>query len=338
MIEIQPGARVLVTGADGFIGSHLVEALVRHGFRVKAMALYNSFGFRGWLDDLQTKTLENVEIISGDIRDTGFVDNAVRGVDYVCHLAALIGIPYSYIAPQSYLDTNVSGTLNILQACQRHSVRRVVCTSTSEVYGTAQYAPIDEKHPLVGQSPYSASKIAADQLAYSFYSSFDLPVVIIRPFNTYGPRQSTRAVIPTIISQALGSETEITLGDISTVRDFNYVDDIVGGFVRSLSAKYIEGETINLCTGFEISVGQTVSLVGELLEKQITVVSDQNRFRPSHSEVFRLLGQNHKAKTKLNWSPEYVGVTGFREGLKKTITWMQNHSGQDQCYDRGYAI
>ena len=338
MIEIQPGARVLVTGADGFIGSHLVEALVRHGFSVRALAYYNSFGYRGWLEDLQSKTLGKVEIIAGDIRDAGFVDNAITDVDYVCHLAALIGIPYSYIAPQSYLDTNVSGTLNVLQACKRHSVRRVVCTSTSEVYGTAQYAPIDEKHPLVGQSPYSASKIAADQLAYSFFSSFDLPVVIIRPFNTYGPRQSTRAVIPTIISQAIGDKTEITLGDTSTVRDFNYVDDIVSGFVKSLLARNIEGETINLCTGFEISVGQTVSLIGELLGKEITVISEKKRFRPPQSEVFRLIGQNDKAKCELNWSPKYVGVSGFRDGLQETIAWMQNSVGYDQDKNRGYAI
>jgi dTDP-glucose 4,6-dehydratase len=316
--------QVLVTGADGFIGSHLVEGLVSSGHKVKALTMYNSFGTWGWLDSIPKEILDQVEVIPGDIRDSIFVRNAMKGCSDVMHLAALIAIPYSYTAPEAYIDTNVKGTLNILQAAREASVEKVIHTSTSEVYGTARFVPITEDHPLQGQSPYSASKIAADQLAYSFYSSFELPVITIRPFNTYGPRQSARAVIPTIISQIASGATTIHLGSTSPTRDFNYVADTVNGFISALSSEHAFGETINLGSGFEISVGDTVELIAQLMKADVTITTDENRLRPIGSEVERLCADNQKAANLLNWNPSISGIEGLKSGLIETIKWFQN--------------
>jgi len=316
--------QVLVTGADGFIGSHLVEGLVSSGHKVKALTMYNSFGTWGWLDSIPKEILDQVEVIPGDIRDSIFVRNAVKGCSDVMHLAALIAIPYSYTAPEAYIDTNVKGTLNILQAAREASVEKVIHTSTSEVYGTARFVPITEDHPLQGQSPYSASKIAADQLAYSFYSSFELPVITIRPFNTYGPRQSARAVIPTIIGQIASGATAIHLGSTSPTRDFNYVADTVNGFISALSSEHAFGETINLGSGFEISVGDTVELIAQLMKADVTITTDENRLRPIGSEVERLCADNQKAAKLLNWNPSISGIEGLKSGLIETVRWFQN--------------
>ena len=315
--------QVLVTGADGFIGSHLVEGLVTRGHKVKALTMYNSFGTWGWLDSVPKEVLDQVEVVPGDIRDSIFVRHAMKGCSDVMHLAALIAIPYSYVAPEAYIDTNVKGTLNILQAAREASVEKVIHTSTSEVYGTARFVPITEDHPLQGQSPYSASKIAADQLAYSFYSSFDLPVITIRPFNTYGPRQSARAVIPTIISQIASGASAIHLGSTSPTRDFNYVADTVNGFINALSSEKAFGETINLGSGFEISVGDTVELIAQLMNAEVTVTTDEARLRPIGSEVERLCADNQKAAQLLNWSPATSGIDGLKSGLMETIQWFQ---------------
>ena len=314
---------VLVTGSDGFIGSHLVERLALDGHKVKALTMYNSFGTWGWLDSIPKEILEQVEVVPGDIRDSIFVRHAMKGCSDVMHLAALIAIPYSYIAPEAYIDTNVKGTLNILQAAREASVEKVIHTSTSEVYGTARFVPITEDHPLQGQSPYSASKIAADQLAYSFYSSFELPVITIRPFNTYGPRQSARAVIPTIISQIASGASVIHLGSTSPTRDFNYVADTVNGFISALSSEKAFGETINLGSSFEISVGETVELIAQLMNAEVTVTTDEARLRPIGSEVERLCADNQKAAQLLNWSPTISGIDGLKSGLMETIQWFQ---------------
>jgi NAD dependent epimerase/dehydratase len=316
--------KVLVTGADGFIGSHLVEGLVNRGHQVKALTMYNSFGTWGWLDSIPLEILEQIEVVPGDIRDSIFVRNAMKDCSAVMHLAALIAIPYSYTAPETYIDTNVKGTLNVLQAARESSIEKVIHTSTSEVYGTARFVPITEDHPLQGQSPYSASKIAADQLAYSFYSSFDLPVITVRPFNTYGPRQSARAVIPTIISQIASGASTIHLGSTSPTRDFNYVSDTVNGFIAALSSEDAFGETINLGTGFEISIGDTVALIAELMNVDVTITTDENRLRPLGSEVERLCADNQKAGELLNWTPVNPGKTGLEMGLLETIKWFQN--------------
>lgn len=315
--------QVLVTGADGFIGSHLVEGLVTRGHKVKALTMYNSFGTWGWLDSVPKEVLDQVEVVPGDIRDSIFVRHAMKGCSDVMHLAALIAIPYSYVAPEAYIDTNVKGTLNILQAAREASVEKVIHTSTSEVYGTARFVPITEDHPLQGQSPYSASKIAADQLAYSFYSSFELPVITIRPFNTYGPRQSARAVIPTIISQIASGASAIHLGSTSPTRDFNFVADTVNGFISALSSEKAFGETINLGSGFEISVGDTVELIAQLMNAEVTVTTDEARLRPVGSEVERLCADNQKAAQLLNWSPATSGIDGLKSGLMETIQWFQ---------------
>ena len=315
--------QVLVTGADGFIGSHLVEGLVTRGHKVKALTMYNSFGTWGWLDSVPKEVLDQVEVVPGDIRDSIFVRHAMKGCSDVMHLAALIAIPYSYVAPEAYIDTNVKGTLNILQAAREASVEKVIHTSTSEVYGTARFVPITEDHPLHGQSPYSASKIAADQLAYSFYSSFELPVITIRPFNTYGPRQSARAVIPTIISQIASGASAIHLGSTSPTRDFNFVADTVNGFISALSSEKAFGETINLGSGFEISVGDTVELIAQLMNAEVTVTTDEARLRPIGSEVERLCADNQKAAQLLNWSPATSGIDGLKSGLMETIQWFQ---------------
>jgi NAD dependent epimerase/dehydratase len=315
---------VLVTGADGFIGSHLTEALVRRGYKVRAFVYYNSFNSWGWLDHSGDDVKDKFEVIAGDIRDPHGVKTAMHGCDAVLHLAALIAIPFSYHSPDTYVDTNVKGTLNVLQAAREIGVRKVVHTSTSEVYGTAQYVPINESHPLQGQSPYSASKIGADQIAYSFHTSFDLPVVTVRPFNTYGPRQSARAVIPTIITQIANGATKIDLGAISPTRDFTYVDDTVNGFISALEANKGIGETANLGTNFEISILDTANLIAKQMGVEIQIESTIERSRPERSEVERLRADNSKAKELFGWSPVLGGIEGFSLGLQKTISWFED--------------
>lgn len=314
--------QILVTGADGFIGSHLVEALVRSGQQVRALVLYNSFNSWGWLDHCDQEIKNSIEVFAGDIRDPNGVRTAMRGCDSVLHLAALIAIPYSYHSPDTYVDTNIRGTLNIVQAAKDLGVRHVIHTSTSEVYGTAKFVPITEEHPLEGQSPYSASKIGADQIAMSFYRSFDVPLTIIRPFNTYGPRQSARAVIPTIITQIAQGKKLIRLGSVHPTRDFNYVSDTVRGFIAALDNLQVVGEVINLGSNFEISIGETVELIAELMGTRIEILTDDQRLRPEKSEVERLWASNAKAKALLGWEPEYPDIDGFRRGLVKTIDWF----------------
>ena len=316
--------KVLITGADGFIGSHLVEALVRLGHKVRAFVLYNSFNSWGWLDKCADDVKGSFEVFSGDIRDPHGVNEAMKGCDAVLHLAALIAIPYSYHSPDTYVDTNIKGTLNVLQAARDLGVKRVIHTSTSEVYGTAQFVPITELHPLQGQSPYSATKIAADQLAYSFFASFNLPVTIVRPFNTYGPRQSARAVIPTIISQIANGQRQIKLGATSPTRDFNYVKDTVDGFIAALDSSQGLGEVFNIGSNFEISVGDTVKLIAEVMNVNIQVLSDEVRIRPINSEVERLWADNSKALKVFDWKPAYAGREGFKKGLIETVHWFQN--------------
>jgi len=314
--------KVLVTGADGFIGSHLTEALVREGHNVRAFVLYNSFNSWGWLDYCSPDVKGKFEVFAGDIRDPHGVREAMKGCDAVLHLAALIAIPYSYHSPDTYLDTNIKGTLNVLQAARASGVSRLIHTSTSEVYGTARFVPITEDHPVLGQSPYSASKIAADQLAYSFYASFDLPVVIVRPFNTYGPRQSARAVIPTIITQILSGHRAIKLGATSPTRDFNFVNDTVAGFVAVLNSNQGAGEVVNFGSNFEISIGDTALLVAEVLNTDIELLSDEARLRPVKSEVDRLWADNSKASRLFAWEPAYAGRDGLRRGIEETAQWF----------------
>ncbi len=315
---------ILVTGADGFIGSYLVEALVRNGYQVRAFVLYNSLNSWGWLDHSPREIRDNLDVFSGDIRDPYGVKKAMQGCDAVLHLAALIAIPYSYHSPDTYVDTNIKGTLNILQAARELGVTRVIHTSTSEVYGTAQFVPITEVHPLQGQSPYSATKIASDQLAYSFYASFGLPVVIVRPFNTYGPRQSARAVIPTIITQIASGQRQIKLGAVSPTRDFNYVQDTVNGFIAALDSENGVGEAINFGSNFEISIGDTAQLIAEIMDVEIEIITDEVRFRPSCSEVERLWADNSKAKLLFGWQPAYAGREGFKRGLRETADWFED--------------
>lgn len=314
--------KVLVTGADGFIGSHLVEALVRQGHSVRAFVLYNSFNSWGWLDHASKDIREHLDVFAGDIRDPHGVREAMKGCDVVLHLAALIAIPYSYHSPDTYVDTNVKGTLNVLQAARDLGVKRVVQTSTSEVYGTARFVPITEAHPLQGQSPYSATKIAADQLAFSFYASFGLNVVIARPFNTYGPRQSARAVIPTIITQIANGQRQIKLGSVSPTRDFNYVQDTVAGFIAAMKSDKGVGEVINFGSNYEISIGDTVRLIAEAMGRDVEVVTDEVRLRPGNSEVERLWADNTKARELFGWQPQYGGREGFKRGLAETAEWF----------------
>jgi dTDP-glucose 4,6-dehydratase len=316
--------RVLVTGADGFIGSHLTEALVRAGYEVRAFVLYNSFDSRGWLDRCDKDVAGKFEVFAGDVRDPNGVREATRGCDAVLHLAALIGIPYSYHSPDSYIDTNIKGTLNIVQAARDLGVRKVVHTSTSEVYGTARFVPITEEHPLQGQSPYSASKIGADQIALSFHASFATPVTIVRPFNTYGPRQSTRAVIPTIITQIAGGARRIKLGALHPTRDFNYVADTVTGFLAALRCDHAAGQVINLGSNFEVSIGEVARTIAEAMSTEIEIVADPQRLRPRNSEVERLWAATDKARELLHWQPRYGGLEGFRRGLAETIEWYRN--------------
>lgn len=315
--------KVLITGADGFIGSHLTELLMEKGLDVKAFTMYNSFNTWGWLDTLPKEKLSQIEIFQGDIRDPNGVYEAMKGVDAVFHLAALIAIPFSYHSPDSYVDTNIKGTLNVLQAARKLETDRVLITSTSEVYGTAQYVPIDEKHPYQGQSPYSATKIGADRLAESFYRSFALPVSIVRPFNTFGPRQSARAVIPTIITQLLAGKSEIELGSLTPTRDFNYVKDTANGFYEIYKSEKTIGEEINIATQQEISIGQLAEEIIRQINPMAKIICDEKRLRPEKSEVNRLLGSNEKIKKLTEWKKQYT----FEEGIAETIEWIRANLG-----------
>ncbi len=312
--------KILVTGADGFIGSHLVDFLISSGYEVRALVHYNSFNSWGWLDSYSLNCPSNLEIVAGDIRDPNGVDSFVKGCSVVFHLAALIAIPFSYISPDSYLDTNVKGTLNVLQSCKRYNVQEVLVTSTSEVYGTAKYVPIDELHPFQPQSPYSASKISADCIAESFYRSFDLPVKIVRPFNAYGPRQSGRAVIPTIITQLLCGSTEIHLGDLIPTRDFNYVTDIVHGFWEIFKSPKCIGQHINIATGYETSIGDIANSLIDIINPDAKAICDNIRIRPKKSEVYRLLGDSKKIQDLTSWKPKFDLISGLHE----TIDWFSS--------------
>jgi len=316
--------KVLVTGADGFIGSHLTEELVRRGYKVRAFVNYNSFNSWGWLDQCQDDVKDCIEVVSGDIRDPYGIKDAMKTCDAVLHLAALIAIPYSYNSPETYIETNIRGTLNVLQAARELNLQKIIHTSTSEVYGSAQFVPITESHPLQGQSPYSASKIGADQLAYSFYSSFGMPVVTIRPFNTYGPRQSARAVIPTIITQIAAGKREISLGALTPTRDFNYIEDTVSGFIAALQSQNGIGEVINLGSNFEISIGETANLIVRLMKANVEIINSNQRIRPAMSEVERLWADNSKALKLFGWSPTFAGKDGLQKGLSKTIEWFSS--------------
>lgn len=314
--------KILVTGADGFIGSHLTETLMKRGLDVRAFVYYNSFGSWGWLDHVSADIKSSLDIFAGDIRDPNGVRTAMKGCDIVFHLAALIAIPYSYHSPDSYVDTNIKGTLNIVQAARDLDVQKIIHTSTSEVYGTALRVPIDEEHPLKGQSPYSATKIGADQIAMSFYNSFGTPVSIARPFNTYGPRQSARAVIPAIITQIASGKRNIKLGALHPTRDFNYVKDTVSGFIAVAESDQSQGEVINIGSNFEISIGDTARLISEVMDRPINIETDQQRLRPEKSEVDRLWACNKKAKRLLGWEPEFGGRDGFKRGLSETVQWF----------------
>ena len=313
------GKKILVTGADGFIGSHLVEALLNHGCNVRAFVFYNSFNSWGWLDSLPAESLQKLDVFAGDIRDPNGVREAMIGCDVVFHLAALIAIPFSYHSPDSYVDTNIKGTLNLLQAAKLLGTPKVLVTSTSEVYGTAQYAPIDEKHPFQGQSPYSATKIGADRLAESYYRSFNTPVVTVRPFNTYGPRQSARAVIPTIITQLLSGKTELMLGDLKPTRDFNYVLDTVKGFIALAESDQSNGEEVNIATGVEHTIGDVAKFLIAEINPSAKLAVQEERLRPENSEVFRLIGSAEKLKALTGWKPSY----NLESGLKDTIAWFR---------------
>ncbi len=310
--------KVLVTGADGFIGSHLTELLLEKGFQVRALSQYNSFNYWGWLEDIPAN--DNLEIVSGDIRDPFFCEEICKGIDIIYHLAALIAIPYSYVAPQSYVETNINGTLNICNAAKKHNVGRLLVTSTSEVYGTAQYVPIDEKHPKQPQSPYSASKIGADAIALSYFNAYNLPVTIVRPFNTYGPRQSARAIIPTIITQIASGVKEITLGDLTPTRDFNFVKDTCSGFHFIAECDHAIGKEINISTNLEISMADTLNLIKKIMQSDVEFLVDEQRIRPKNSEVFRLCGDNTLLKTLTEYEPQY----DIRKGLEETCKWFLN--------------
>lgn len=318
------GQKILVTGADGFIGSHLTEELVRRGHNVRAFVYYNSFNSWGWLDQSAPEIRRSLDVFAGDIRDPHGVKAAMQGCDIVLHLAALIAIPYSYHSPDTYLDTNIRGTLNIVQAARELGLKKVVHTSTSEVYGTARFVPITEEHPLQGQSPYSASKIGADQIAMSFHSSFGTPVSVIRPFNTYGPRQSARAVIPTIITQIASGVRKIKLGSLHPTRDFNYVADTVAGFIAVAESERSVGEVINIGSNYEISIGDTVALIAGIMGADIEIETDDIRLRPDKSEVERLWADNAKAAELAGWQPGYGGKEGLRRGLEETVGWFGN--------------
>ena len=331
-------SRVLVTGADGFIGSHLVEALLAEGHQVRAFCLYNSLGSLGWLHSLPPALQADLDVVLGDIRDPLCVREATRGCEQVFHLAALIAIPYSYLAPASYIDTNIHGTLNVVQAARDLGVQRVVHTSTSETYGTAQFVPITEAHPLVGQSPYAASKIGADQIALSYWRSFETPVAVLRPFNTYGPRQSARAVIPTIISQIAAGQRQVRLGALSPTRDFNYVADTCAAFLALAASDAALGQVINAASQFEISIGDTAALIAEVMNADVEIVTDEQRLRPEASEVNRLFGDNTRLRELTGWQPAFGGREGFRRGLQRTVEWFSDPANL-ACYRPGvYAL
>lgn len=317
------GKRILVTGADGFIGSHLTEHLVRSGHQVRAFVFYNSFNSWGWLDECNDEVRQSLDVFAGDIRDPHGVRTAMRDCDVVMHLAALIAIPYSYHSPDTYVDTNIKGTLNVVQAARELGVERVVHTSTSEVYGSARFVPITEEHPLQGQSPYAASKIGADQIAASFHLSFDTPVSIIRPFNTYGPRQSARAVIPTIITQIAAGAGQIRLGATHPTRDFNYVADTVRGFVAVAQSDAAVGQVVNVGSNYEISIGDTAQLIAQLMGREVEFVSDEQRLRPTASEVERLWADNRRVRELTGWAPDFAGLPGLKRGLSETIAWFR---------------
>lgn len=315
MSRIDKSKTLLVTGADGFIGSHLVEHLLRKSYRVRALSQYNSFNYWGWLEGMESPRLE---VVTGDVRDPNFCRSICRDVDTVFHLAALIAIPFSYVAPDSYIDTNVKGTLNMCQAARDCGVGRIIVTSTSEVYGTARYVPIDEAHPRQPQSPYSASKIGADAIAMSFYNAFGLPVVVARPFNTYGPRQSARAIIPTIITQIAAGHREIKVGDLTPTRDFNFVADTAEGFIALAEAPDVEGQELNIATGTEVTMRETLETIARLMDADVAYVTDPERLRPSGSEVFRLCGDSSRMRALTGWKPEY----SLEQGLRATIDWF----------------
>ena len=329
--------KVFVTGADGFIGSHLVEALIEDGYEVTAFCLYNSFGSWGWLDNLSTDKKKNFKVILGDVRDPSSMKSAMKGSEIVFHLASLIAIPYSYTAQSSYVDTNIKGTLNVLQLARELEIKRVIHTSTSETYGSAQFVPITENHPLVAQSPYAASKIGADQMAISFWKSFSLPITILRPFNTYGPRQSNRAVIPQIITQIANKKNKIKLGSLNPTRDFNYVKDTCSAFIEVAKSKKTIGEVINAASNFEISIEQTAKMISELMNFPVTIQSENKRIRPEKSEVNRLLGCNKKIMSLTEWKPKYQGLEGFKKGLKFTIEWFMDHKNL-KLYRSDYLV
>ena len=314
--------KILVTGSEGFIGSHLTERLVKLGHKVKCVVLYNSFNSYGWLEDIDKKIFDQIEICFGDIRDPNFVKKVMKRCDSVIHLAALIGIPYSYSSPKSYVETNIGGTLNILEAAKELNIEKVINTSTSEVYGSAKFIPITEKHPLNGQSPYSASKIASDQLANSFFLSYNTPIITLRPFNTFGPRQSLRAILPTIISQILGKSKKLKLGSLKPTRDFSYISDTVSAYVAALKSKKAIGQTINIGSGTEISIENVAKLIMKISNYKIKIINEKKRTRPSKSEVQRLCSSNLKAKKLLDWNPKYNGKKGLSNGLKKTLEWF----------------
>lgn len=330
--------KTLVTGADGFIGSHLTELLVREGYDVKAFVFYNSSNSWGWLDNAAPDVAGQFEVFAGDIRDPHSVDAAVQGCDQVLHLAALIAIPFSYYAPDAYVQTNVTGTLNVLQAARRHGVLRTVCTSTSETYGTAQFVPITEEHPLNAQSPYAATKVGADQMALSFHRSFDMPVSILRPFNTYGPRQSARAVIPTIIGQIAAGKREIKLGSTTPTRDFTFVGDTARGFIQAMNSEACIGEVTNIGSNFEITIGDTVKLIAEAMDCEVEVVTDEDRIRPAASEVERLYADTTKAQGLFDWSPVFSGRDGFVKGLAETAKWFQDPTNLSRYKNDLYNI
>jgi NAD dependent epimerase/dehydratase len=330
--------KVLVTGADGFIGSHLVEALLATGHDVRAFCLYNSNGSWGWLDGLPDLSIAELEVVLGDIRDPLCVREAMRGCDQVFHLAALIAIPYSYVAPASYVDTNIHGTLNVVQAARDLGVSRVVHTSTSETYGTAQFVPITEEHPQVGQSPYAASKIGADQIALSYWRSFETPVAVLRPFNTYGPRQSARAVIPTIITQVAAGQRQIRLGALSPTRDFNFVVDTCAAFQAIADCDEALGQVVNAASNFEISIGDTAALIGEVMNVELEIATDGQRLRPEGSEVNRLFGDNSRLRQLTSWEPAYGGLEGFRRGLARTAEWFSDPANLARYRPGSYAV
>ena len=330
--------KILVTGSEGFIGSHIIELLVRKGYSVKAHVLYNSFNSYGWLDSLSETVKKDFEIVMGDIRNFDSVKNSIKNCDRVINLAALVAIPYSYISPDSYVETNIKGTLNLLQAAKEQKITKFIHTSTSEVYGTAQFVPINEMHPLNGQSPYAASKIGADQMALAYHKSFETPVSIIRPFNAYGPRQSARAVIPTIISQLANNKKNIKLGSLTPTRDFTYVTDIANAFLAALKSKSNNGQVINLGGGIEISVGDLAKKIAKLMKKEVNIITDKKRLRPKLSEVERLKSDYSKAKKLLKWKPNYEGKKGFDKGMQKTIEWYLDEENLNKYKSDTYNV